>query len=349
MGSLRALVLTVAFTLAIASAAVYSRLHPLSDEFIDHINSKQNSWKAGRNFPPNTPIKHIRGLLGVNPVFNVDSLPIVKHDAELIDSLPENFDPRDKWTQCPTLSEIRDQGSCGSCWALGAVTAMTDRVCIHSDGAKQFHFSAEDLISCCSRCGSGCQGGDPKNAWKYWQTNGLVSGGNYNSSEGCRPYSFPICEHHEPWYIGNSTTGKMTCIDHEKVNTPKCLKACEDGYGLSYKKDKQFGQKVYSIRDGEDHIKAELFKNGPVEGAFLVFTDFFNYKSGVYEYTGGDFVYGHAVKIMGWGVENGIKYWLIANSWNTDWGDKGYFKILRGENHLGVERYIVTGLPRLNN
>ena len=32
---------------------------------------------------------------------------------------------------------------------------------------------------------------------------------------------------------------------------------------------------------------------------------------------------GHAVRIIGWGVENKVPYWLVANSWNTDWGDNG--------------------------
>ena len=32
---------------------------------------------------------------------------------------------------------------------------------------------------------------------------------------------------------------------------------------------------------------------------------------------------GHAIRILGWGTENGTPYWLVANSWNTDWGDKG--------------------------
>ena len=46
-----------------------------------------------------------------------------------------------KWPQCPSLKEIRDQGGCGSCWAFGAVTAMTDRLCIH-----QVTIYEDDLI-----------------------------------------------------------------------------------------------------------------------------------------------------------------------------------------------------------
>jgi len=58
---------------------------------------------------------------------------------------------------------------------------MSDRVCIHSKGAVNFHFSAENLVSCCWTCGFGCNGGFPGAAWHYWKTKGIVSGGPYGS------------------------------------------------------------------------------------------------------------------------------------------------------------------------
>jgi len=50
---------------------------------------------------------------------------------------------------------------------------------------------------------------------------------------------------------------------------------------------------------------------------------------------------------MGWGVEDGTPYWLVANSWNEDWGDKGTFKILSGQDECGIEDGIVAGMPSL--
>lgn len=70
------------------------------------------------------------------------------------------------------------------------------------------------------------------------------------------------------------------------------------------------------------------------------------YKSGVYKHQTGDYIGLHAVKMLGWGVENGTKYWLMANSWNNDWGEKGFFRILRGVNECQVESSIITGLPK---
>lgn len=67
--------------------------------------------------------------------------------------------------------------------AFGAVEAMSDRICIHSDGKVKAHLSAENLVSCCRSCGFGCNGGYEDAAWSYWVKTGIVTGGNYNSSE----------------------------------------------------------------------------------------------------------------------------------------------------------------------
>lgn len=61
----------------------------------------------------------------------------------------------------------------------------------------------------------------------------------------------------------------------------------------------------------------ELFKNGPVQTAFTVYEDFLSYRSGVYQHKTGNALGGHAVKMIGYGVENGTPYWLVVNSWNT--------------------------------
>lgn len=88
-------------------------------------------------------------------------------------------------------------------------------------------------------------------------------------------------------------------------------------------------------------------KNGPVVASFLVYEDFLTYKSGVYQHVTGNSLGGHAIKIIGWGVENGTPYWLITNSWNESWGDNGFFKILRGKNHCNIENKVVASIPRL--
>lgn len=85
--------------------------------------------------------------------------------------------------------------------------------------------------------------------------------------------------------------------------------------------------------------------NGPIEVSFTVYADFEAYKSGVYEHKTGSELGGHAVKMLGWGVEDGTPYWLVANSWNESWGDHGFFKIIRGKNECGIEASAVAGAP----
>merc|ERR1711870_159398 len=81
-------------------------------------------------------------------------------------------------------------------------------------------------------------------------------------------------------------------------------------------------------------------KFGPVQASYTVAEDFENYVSGIYHPVSGAAVGGHSVKIVGWGVENGVKYWKVANSWNSYWGEKGYFRIKRGTNEAGIEDQV---------
>ncbi|XP_073977784.1 cathepsin B-like [Rhodnius prolixus] len=92
---------------------------PLSDEFIDYINSLGTTWKAGRNFAPDTPKKYLKSLTGVHENANAFTLPKRLESTNV--EIPEEFDARTHWPNCTTsairvISEIRDQGSCGSCW-----------------------------------------------------------------------------------------------------------------------------------------------------------------------------------------------------------------------------------------
>jgi cathepsin B len=71
--------------------------------------------KAGMNFHPETDMKYVKRLCGVLPGAAEKKLPVRKHLVDGI-QIPKEFDPRTKWPNCESLKEIRDQGSCGSCW-----------------------------------------------------------------------------------------------------------------------------------------------------------------------------------------------------------------------------------------
>ena len=102
----------------------------------------------------------------------------------------------------------------------------------------------------------------------------------------------------------------------------------------------------FIFRDVEA-IKTELMTNGPLEVSFFVYEDFLTYKSGIYQHVTGKYLGGHAVKLVGWGVEDGIEYWKIANSWNEDWGENGFFRIVAGKDECGIEVGPIGGIPKL--
>ena len=74
-----------------------------------------------------------------------------------------------------------------------------------------------------------------------------------------------------------------------------------------------------------------------------VYEDFETYSSGVYKHVTGKSLGGHAIKLIGWGVDNGTPYWTCVNSWNESRGEKGTFRILRGSNECGIEADAVAG------
>jgi len=319
--------------LVCASARSLVNEPAISHQLIHRVNSHPNAkWTAGVN-------RHFEGLnlaqakrlCGVrgNP-----RPPVIK--TTVAQTIPESFDARTQWgSQCPSMFDIRDQGSCGSCWAFGAAEAMTDRTCIANNGASNPILSAEDLVSCCILiCGMGCDGGFPLGAWMYWAGDGLVTGGNWNSDQGCYPYQVEACDHH--------VNGSLPPCGQE-LPTPSCNQTCQDGSDWIH--DKHYGKSFYGV-SSVAAIQTEIMTNGPVEGSFTVFADFLAYKSGVYHYVSGEMLGGHAIKIIGWGTEDGTDYWTVANSWNEDWGDKGFFNIRRGTDECGIEDGVVAGLPK---
>ncbi len=101
---------------------------PISKSMIHYVNQKTNAtWKAGQTKFHYWSMASLRRLMGV-PLDHIKhitmNLPVIEHE---VTDLPDEFDSRENWPNCPTLKEIRDQGNCGSCWAISAVAAMSDR------------------------------------------------------------------------------------------------------------------------------------------------------------------------------------------------------------------------------
>jgi cathepsin B len=249
------------------------------------------------------------GLKGM-PFQDIVQLPLGLETS----ALPDNFLANEQWPGC--VHEIRDQQSCGSCWAFAASEVLSDRFCIASQGEVNVVLSPQDMVSC-DKSDLGCNGGYLDNSWNYLVNTGIVE-------DSCYPYT-----------SGNGQTG--TC----KLNGTKCT----DGVTVA-KKYKAASFRTYtSVND----IKNDIFTYGPVETGFLVYQDFLSYKSGIYKKTSNSLLGGHAVKVIGWGVDAATKtqYWVVANSWGTSWGEQGHFRIAIG-NCCNFESQMMAGLANLS-
>ncbi|KRX57550.1 Cathepsin B-like cysteine proteinase 3, partial [Trichinella sp. T9] len=249
------------------------------------------------------------------------------------ESLPleEHFDAREKWPECKYIGFIKDQSTCSCCWAMSSASVMTDRTCIAYKGEQQPFLSDEELTSCCTSCGYGCNGGFPLLAFKYWNEIGVPTGGPYGSKSGCKPFS-----------IAPPTSSSTA------AQTPLCQLKCISDYKRKLDKDRYYGESYYLITSSNQPVKTiqrEIMDHGPVVAAMEIFESFLYYKSGVYSASkhNDDPSLGlHAVKLIGWGEQKRIPYWLAVNSWNTTFGEQGLFKIRRGTNECGIENLHVT-------
>lgn len=302
---------------------------------IDLINAQNSTWTAGVNsFMVGKSWDDVQQLCGThvddytwlesveiepNVDFDADVFtPIMVHDSDI--TIPVSFDARERWPN--NIHPIRNQQKCGSCWAFSAAEVLTDRFSIASNGRVQTVLSPEDLVSC-DTTNMGCGGGQLFTAWKYMADTGIVS-------DACFPYS-----------SGNGTT------------TP-CVHTCADTESFTASKHKA---KTYYRLISIENIQRDILLHGPVQTGFRVYKSFMSYKSGIYQRSWWNFLDpimgGHAVKIVGWGTDENKKdrhgrptdYWIVANSWDTTWGEDGYFKIKKGVNMCGIENGVYAGLP----
>lgn len=178
---------------------------------------------------------------------------------------------------------------------------------------------------------NGCNGGQIGAPYNWFHKTGVVTGGLNGDKTTCFPYTMAECEHHVPG-------PKPNCEKTQRVD-PKCDHKCTGNTALKYGSDKHMATGgAYEPRSVEA-VKADIAAHGPLTGAFTVYEDFLAYKSGVYKHTTGKALGGHAIKIIGFGTENDTPYWLVMNSWNSDWGDKGLFKIV----HEGIDGGYAAG------
>lgn len=301
-----------------------------------------------------------------------DSMPKATFGRDF--PVPDNFDGRVVWKDL--LTPVRNQGKCGSCWAFASTSTLADRFNIQSVGQMHVELSPAKMLLCdfmgaewdvkhpemepelvgeinALTIGSGvCRGNTLYDAWRYLFTLGTTteqcipydksvkSETQFNSvAEFSRDDRLPFCT------VISGPIGDM-CADIAENNitgteygTPARFYRCIHFYSIAGT-PKDNGNEFY--------IRHNIYAWGPVSTGIVVYPDFYAFdpKTEIYEWNGrGNPIGGHAIEIVGWGEQDGKKYWIIKNSWGTDWGRNGYFYMARGTNTCQIEDNIVTGVP----
>lgn len=208
------------------------------------------------------------------------------------------------WSNYVTPVRNQYQDQCGSCWAFATTAALESYTLIKSNLPGQELDLAEQILVSCSGAGS-CSGGAIDRACNFIRDTGLPE-------EGCYPYTH--------------TNGS-------------CASACPD-WPHTYRIDSW--SYVATISPRVDNIKNALYTYGPLVTTMQVYSDFFNYISGIYSHTGGTYEFLHAILIIGY--NDSEKCFIAKNSWGTGWGEGGFFNIAYSEikNPVGFGQYTIA-------
>ena len=214
---------------------------------------------------------------------------------------PEGFEAPAEidWRTKGAVTEIKNQFLCGSCWAFSATGSLEGQH--FRKTGKLVSLSEQNLLDCSRSYGNqGCGGGLPGLAFKY------VSANHGLDTEDSYPYQCNATQCHEDT---NCKFSKAT------------IGATEKGYA--------------DLPDGdEDALAKAMATVGPVSVAIdASHHSFMFYSQGIYEEPACSHEdIDHAVLIVGYGPD----YWIIKNSWGTEWGEEGYMKMKRGVNMCAI-------------
>jgi len=289
--------------------------------------------------------------------------PVVYKQAEIyiakkekVDKkMPDVFNPFEKWADF--LGRIKTQGKCGCCWAMSTSKTLAERYAILTMGKLNVELSPYEMVM--------CQGAVFPNLSISHDEKALSSINLDAHTQGACNGSSLFSAMDFMFSVGLVST---TCVNHgkfadygipnlETIEKPEGVPMCQSILGPDYDRCLDTSRAVrfyrtiagYQISSDVESIKQEIYKWGPVAAGFQVFDDFISKYDGTSIYMGpakgavnqG----GHAVEILGWGKENGVDFWWIANSWGTNWGLSGYFKMKMMIPECQLEQNVVGFIP----
>lgn len=216
-------------------------------------------------------------------------------------SFPDKVD----WRNHGAVTEVKNQKSCGSCYAF-ATTGALEGQHFRKTG-KLVSLSEQNIIDCSAQFGNdGCDGGLMDNAYRYVKMNGGIDTEN----------SYP--------YEGNAGSCKY---DRENVG------ATDKGYvDIPTGDERALQAAVATVGPVTAAIDASHYS-------------FQFYSHGIYhEKECNSEKLNHAVLIVGYGTNNEGDFWIVKNSWGEKWGNRGYVKMARNkENKCGIA--TITSYP----
>lgn len=295
-------------------------------KIIQQHNSQKKSWKAGINqFTDQT-----KSELKMNYGADKRALHLKTKNSTSIKSrfsdvtLPASVD----WRNVPNVvSPVKDQGKCGSCWAFAASATIESHVAINTGIMNEV--SMQELVSCMPNshsCGGtgGCEGATAELAFDYLAEYGLAELWSWGYG------------HDTYWFSYTQSNG--ACLrDETFINgdvavsaAPRIVKG--DGYELL-------------TRNDYDELMTGLAHIGPM-AVNVDASTWHLYESGVFTGCAQDNVdINHVVVAVGYGtdVEHG-DYWLVRNSWTSNYGELGYIKVARERDYCGTDYHNGNGI-----
>jgi len=291
---------------------------------VDHHTGPAKLWTPGFNkFSDSTKEEYQRlmgykprakpaGNFAKNPDALTDGSQPSEYTLDLSKALPD--DTANEVKLKLSTSYTRNQGGCGSCWAVSATTVLeahlelTPSAFSKLPSTSKFQdiaLSSQELVSCVQNphnCGGsgGCEGATSELAFELIKKTGISRGMNWMYSSG------------------NGKNGE--CLA-EKVAQPVVTIS---GF----------------VKLPENKYKAlmhALYQVGPVVLSVAA-NEWSSYSQGIFSLEKEDWTMNHAVAGIGYGKDGDDKYWLIKNSWGGDWGEGGKIRLLRTddeESHCG--------------
>lgn len=224
-----------------------------------------------------------------------DDIPEADLSGYDFSAIPTSFDWRNKPN---SVTPVKDQQQCGSCWAFSATENIESVWAIQGKNTLT-SLSVQEIVSC-DKVDQGCNGGDTVSAFTWVsKTGGLEAEKSYPYTSGAGDTG--VCKLNKNLIVANYT-----------------------GFEYATKTENETAMAVY------------LVNNAPLSICVDASTWQF-YVGGIVKKLCGRAL-DHCVQLTGYDKTGATPYWIVRNSWNTDWGNKGYIYVEMGENECGIAK-----------